>query len=878
MAAPLSSPVSATSALPKVARIIGATAIIVGLVVALGWIRDVPALRSFVTGFAGMKLNAALGFVLAGASLWLLSRQGSRTRAAAAQVCALIVSLIGLLTLSEYLFGWQLGIDELLLADRSGDSPYPGRIPLVGACNFLLLGLLLLLLDSGWGAGNRRQRGWLAQWLAFALATVSFAMLLGFIYNAASLYRPANSSPVALHGVLLFLLLSPAALLARPDRGLVARLSSSDADGQLLRRLLPAVILIPPTLGWLRLKGQDAGLYGIDLGIAIFATTNVVVLSGLVWIAASGAREADAERRAAAQKMRHQLARLDLLNHITRAIGERQDLRSIFQVVVRSLEDHLPIDFGCICQYDAATQTITVASVGVRTGSLASELALPEQARIPVDNNGLLRSVQGTLVYEPDISQAQFPFPQRLARVGLNALVIAPLRVESTVFGVLVAARREAHSFSSGDCEFLRQVSEHVALATHQAELHGALQGAYDDLRQSQQTLAQQERLRALGQMASGIAHDINNALAPMTLYTDSLLEQEPGLSPQGRKQLGTISRAIDDVAHTITRLREFSRPREAQMASTRIDLNQLVQQVVEVTRARWHDLPQAGGVVIDVRTDLLARLPAVTGVETEIRDALTNLVFNAVDAMPEGGILTVSTSVYGDASTDTSGPQAGVTVRDTGAGMDEGTRRRCLEPFFTTKGERGTGLGLAMVYGMAERHGAELKIESTLGAGTSVHLIFPVAEEKAPSTPLASAAAALQKRLRILIIDDDPLVIGALSRALEHDGHSVRAADGGQAGIDEFLAAQQRSEPYAMVITDLGMPYVDGNKVAARIRTASPQTPIVLLTGWGQRLVNDKNMPANVDCVLAKPPKLNELRTAIANLTSMAAEASVTR
>src|SRR5260370_12525159 len=247
-----------------------------------------------------------------------------------------------------------------------------------------------------------------------------------------------------------------------------------------------------------------------------------------------------------------QLARLELLGQITRAIGQRQDLPSIFQVVIRSLEGDLPIDFGCVCLYDSDTELLTVMSVGLGSEALATELSLPEKARIAIDQNGLARRVSGKLVYDPDSDQVAFPFPQQLARGGLRALVAAPLLVESKVFGVLIAARRAPHSFSSGECEFLRQLSEHVALAATQAETHGALQRAYDDLPQTQQAILQQQRLRALGDMASGIAHDINNALSPLALYTDALLEREQRLSAQGRGYLQVIQRAIDDVAHTV--------------------------------------------------------------------------------------------------------------------------------------------------------------------------------------------------------------------------------------------------------------------------------------------------------------------------------------
>ena len=201
--------------------------------------------------------------------------------------------------------------------------------------------------------------------------------------------------------------------------------------------------------------------------------------------------------------------------------------------------------------------------------------------------------------------------------------------------------------------------------------------------------------------------------------------------------------------------------------------------------------------------------------------------------------------------------------VVDTGVGMDEETRRRCLEPFFTTKGERGTGLGLAMVYGMVQRHSAEIEIDSTLEQGTTSGLRSPCAQAEADVAE--QAARELQATTAaILLVDDDPLLLESLRATLESDGHNVTAADGGQAGIDSFAEVQQRGERFDVVITDLGMPYVDGRRVAAAVKAASPSTPVMLLTGWGQRLVDEGDMPAHVDHVLNKPPKLRDLRAAL--------------
>jgi PAS domain S-box-containing protein len=573
------------------------------------------------------------------------------------------------------------------------------------------------------------------------------------------------------------------------------------------------------------------------------------------------------DRKLAEARVQAQLARLSLLQQITRAIGERQDIQSIFQVVIRTLEEHLPVDFCCICLHDPAENRLIVTSVGARSEALAMELAMTERARVEIDENGLSHCVRGRLVYEPDIDQVPFAFPQRLARAGLKSLVAAPLLVESKVFGVLIAARQQASSFSSGECEFLRQASEHVALAAHQAQLHSALQQAYDDLRQTQKAVMQQERLLALGQMASGIAHDINNAISPVALYTESLLEKEPNLSPRTRSYLETIQRAIDDVAQTVARMREFYRQREPQLMLIPVNMNLLVQQCVDLTRARWSDMAQSRGIAIEMRVELAPDAPAIMGADNEIREALINLIFNAVDAMPNGGPLTLRTKVaqQQESRSEISVGRKFVQVEviDTGIGMDEDTRRRCLEPFFTTKGERGTGLGLAMVYGAMQRHSADIEIESAVGKGTTMRLSFAVPTQPAIETA-ASTTASIAPPQRILVVDDDPLVLKSLRDALEADGHSVTTSDGGQTGIDTFLAARAQGNPYPVVITDLGMPYVDGRKVSSAVKAAAPAVVVILLTGWGQRLVAEGDIPPHVDRVLSKPPKLRELREAL--------------
>src|SRR5436190_535031 len=208
-----------------------------------------------------------------------------------------------------------------------------------------------------------------------------------------------------------------------------------------------------------------------------------------------------------------------------------------------------------------------------------------------------------------------------------------------------------------------------------QARLHNDLQKAYDELRQTQHSVMQQERLRALGQMASGIAHDINNALCPVVVYSDLLLQQPKGFDDTTLRNLQNIKTAGEDIAHIVSRMREFYRQRDKNDTLLPVDLNKTVLQVADLTRPRWRDIPQARGIVVELETVLDPHLPSITGNESELREALTNLILNAVDAMPEGGRLKIRTHFHGREQNGST--HAIVEVTDTGSGMDEETRRR---------------------------------------------------------------------------------------------------------------------------------------------------------------------------------------------------------
>ncbi len=569
-------------------------------------------------------------------------------------------------------------------------------------------------------------------------------------------------------------------------------------------------------------------------------------------------------RQQAQRRLKAQLMRTALLHQITLAIGDRLDLDGVFQVVSDNVRDHLPADFVALARLGHDTHHMAVGRVTVAARLMDRPLALSGVLASSAAGDELARCFSGELIYEPDLAVCYGPLAQALAQAGLRSAVVAPLHTDGDVFGLLIVARMQSHAFSDDEYTFLRQLSGHAALAASQARLHGALRQAYIDLEQSQQTLLQQERLRAVGQMASGVAHDINNAISPVVLYVEALLENEPGLSERALGFLQTIQRAVDDVAKTVARMREFYRPGEAAPRGVLVPLNCLVPHVVDLTRACWRDIPQKAGIAISVVTDLAENLPAIVAAEGEVRDALTNLVFNAVDAMPAGGTLTLRTH---EILTPDGTRRVALEVTDTGIGMDEATRRRCVEPFFTTKGQRGCGLGLPMVYGTVQRHGGDIEIDSAVGLGTRVRLLFPLPGVGAGvAVPAAPTSARPVSHRRVLLVDDDPLVLGSLTQILRMDGHEVTATAGGQAGIDEFARALAQGAPaYDLVMTDLGMPHVDGRQVAQAVKRLSPTTGVVLLTGWGQSLLDDSGLPQHVDQIMAKPARLEQVRQALA-------------
>jgi signal transduction histidine kinase/ActR/RegA family two-component response regulator len=578
-----------------------------------------------------------------------------------------------------------------------------------------------------------------------------------------------------------------------------------------------------------------------------------------------------AERQHAEEMLRRQVERLTLVSQLTRAITERADLASVFHVLLGHLEDRLGIDLGAAYTFNAEHEEFVVAAHGPNSAALAAETGDCIGETVSLSSSFLAAAQRGDIFQlVPDTCLAGSAMVKRLVTVGVKWALAVPLHAEGKLVGTLIVARCKDTRFTVPETDFLRTLSEHVAVAARQTQLYSELEAAYNELHATQQIAIQQERLRALGQMASGIAHDINNALTPVMGFADLLDRTEPNMSAGGRRCLATIKTAAQDIAMTVGRMREFYRQREQDEPLVNLELNKVVQEAIELGRPRWRDIPQQKGIIIELRTELDPGPTSMLGNESEIRQALLNLLLNAVDAMPKGGCLTIrSRQVRLKSGSPENGPSQALQLEiiDTGTGMDEQTRRRCLEPFFTTKGVRGTGLGLAMVYGVVERHAGHIDIDSAPGKGTTMRLLFSVG---APDKQPAPRTEALEQTppLRVLCIDDEPVVLGVLESLLRQLGHNTQTATGGEQGLRLFRGSSGDSQSFDVVITDLGMPGMDGRTFAKQLKSESPSTPVILLTGWGMFLKTEDHTSSTIDLVLSKPPSLDDIHRGLLTVT----------
>ena len=414
--------------------------------------------------------------------------------------------------------------------------------------------------------------------------------------------------------------------------------------------------------------------------------------------------------------------------------------------------------------------------------------------------------------------------------------------------------RWRVRHFRERAVELSRLVDQRTRAEESLRDSNRNLEEALNQLHRVQEHVIQQERLRALGQMASGVAHDFNNALTPILGYSELLLARPKMLEnrEQVARNLQIINTAAKDAADVVKRLREFYRHREAGELFLPVHLNELIAQAISLSQFKWKNEAQASGATITIKTEI-GSLPPIPANEGELREALINLIFNAVDAMPQGG-----TIVFRARAED---EHVILEVSDTGTGMTNDVQQRCLEPFFTTK-DGGTGLGLASAYGTIHRIGGTIEIATQLGAGTTFEIRLPIYVGSEAAGEKREGRASPQS-LHVLVVDDEPQLRQLIVEYLAMDGHTAETAANGCEGLAKFNDAR-----FDLVVSDMAMPEMSGDHMIETMKKKDPRVPVILLTGFGDIMKATDHSPEGANLVVSKPITIDGFRQAVAKVT----------
>ena len=456
----------------------------------------------------------------------------------------------------------------------------------------------------------------------------------------------------------------------------------------------------------------------------------------------------------------------------------------------------------------------------------------------------------------PDVSEDPrfYGKVDKITGYQTKSILCVPLRTKTKMIGVLeVINKADGFPFTEEDAMLLNFFANQVAVAIENARYYGELKHKYEEEKQMQEKYAEIEKLRALGLMTSGIAHDFNNMLAIITGNID-LIENEED-KDKILKKIQIIKKTAKGSAKTIKRLQKYVKTKDDMLLPRTINLNDLVKEAIEMSIPIWKDGPQEKGLNVEIVDKLTEDEVIIHGDDADLREAVINMIFNSVDAMPQGGKIHIATytkdeSIY-------------LELSDSGIGMDEEAKSRIFDPFFTTKGVGNSGLGMSILYGTIKKHNGSIDIKTTPGKGTMFTIALPKGKEKTEKSGVESSHAISTEKVNILIIDDEPQLGAVISEMLSLQGHQTSVFDSGKGGIEAF-----KKGGYEVLITDLGMPDVSGWEVIDTARQIAPGVISGIITGWDISEAEAKRKGA--DFLINKPFDSNQIVQAVANAVKL--------
>lgn len=824
----------------------------------LGWILDIEVLKRIHPSLVTMKVNTAVCLILVSSAVLLLRKPStSGWKRRVAQGFAVLVALVGLLTLTQHLFGWNLGIDQLLFTetvDEAGQS-FPGRMGVAASLNFLLLGSTLLLIDA-------RSARWfrVANIAVLVVMAVTVLVFLYYFYGIERFDPIALYFTIALHTVVAFLSLCAAILFIRPDRGLLAILLEDGPGAVVARRMWP-MLLVVMLLGWARTMGRDAGFLGAGFGTAIFVLTILLILVALIWWTAYSLNRTDRERREAEK-------RLDVLFRVSELVRTQRDPYELSYAVAetagveldlrRCLFNETDVDRDLeIVHRDYCDRAQSVAGTHRISdySTLTSEAMMKGETVINCDSKTDPRTAADyKRSYEP---------------TGERSYVAVPLMRDGRWRASLWASDDKPREWTKEEVSLLRSVAERTWTAIEKLRAEAEREQLLQSEQEARDVAEKANQVK--DEFLATLSHELRNPLNVILGYSELFLRlPEIDESSRLRKMAEALRRNAQSQSQLINDLLDLSRLQRGKISLSHetVSLAAIIDNAVETVRT------EAAAKGIEIRLNMDHQLLLVDGDRLRLQQIAWNVLNNAVKFTPAGGSISISLNREEQ--------NAVLIVEDSGQGIDTSFLPHVFEMFrqadsSNSRRHGGMGIGLALVQQLVQLHGGTIAAESEgTNKGSRFTIRLPLTSEAvghgASTTPPPLKLTALANT-DFLIVDDSEDTIAMLDQLLKLSGANVTTASN---GFDALRIASERE--FDVILSDISMPEMDGFEFLQRLRQIAGRenVPVIAITGFGRTDDVERARAAGFHSHLTKPLNINALAKVLDQITNGNAKTSV--
>ncbi len=822
----------------------------------LGWILEIETLKSIHPSLVNMKANTAICLMLTASALLLLqNRPVTRIRRLLVQFCAVIVGLVGLITLSEHIFGWNTGLDLLLFYESPAEAgaSFPGRMGVAASLDFFFLGIAIWFLDA-------RSTRWfrVSNISVLMVITVTLLVFLYYFYGIGRFDSIENYFTIALHTVVAFLCLCAATLLARPERGLVATLMGNSPGAIVARRMWPALLIVI-LLGWLRTIARNSGVFSPGFATALFVLSILLLFVFLIWWTAASLNRTDRERHLAGLALRDSEARLTVLVQVSDLIRTLNDPYELSYAVAKTVGIHLKVR-RCLFNEIDLDRDLEFVHRDYCDGaeSVSGEHRLSDYSSSTSDE---MRAGKIVINYDAKTDpRTALDYTRSYEATGERAYIAVPLMREGRWVASLWASDDEPRQWTNEEVSLLKMVAERTWTAVEKLRAEAERERLLQSEQEARDAAEKANQLK--DEFLATLSHELRNPLNVILGYSELLLRMpEIEHSPRLAKMGEALKRNAQSQSQLINDLLDLSRLQRGKITLNQetVSLAAIIDSAVETVRA------DASAKDIDIRVNETDQLLLVNGDRLRLQQIAWNLLNNAVKFTPAGGRIEISLNGEGE--------NAVLTVEDTGQGIDSGFLPHVFEMFRQADSSRirrhgGMGIGLALVQQLVQLHHGTVSAESEgTGKGSRFTVRLPLTREaQRASLSLATSPAELSvlAGTDFLVVDDSEDTIAMLEQLLKTGGASVTTAT---SGADALRIASERE--FDVILSDISMPEMDGFEFLQRLRKIDGRqnVPVVAITGFGRNADIERARAAGFYSHITKPLNLQVLAEVLQRL-----------